>query len=497
MPATRLTLGTITLFLIILAPPPAPAQPEPAARFELHAAEDQWSRLIGLFSRSPYPDGAAALAAWKAGEPRSGDRNLGKAAEALIASLNPQMARECRSLEGARLLAWPTPLAWRWSIAFPSDDGIIRDLLFAQALTEGAQEPPIGDWAVDRLGPPGSLLAASGPAGPSIAVDRDTLALGLALPGHQPTDPPPGVTWELNPVAFNDQAALRDRQLAEALLGLGATRLRGHLRVEEDGLAASSRVETGSPLRRPAPVDPSWLDWIDAEAVAALSLALDPDRSSWDALFRSADRAQKVDPANKDLAPLRLRLNLLASAAGLRPEREVYPRLAGLTASLLRPPGAGPLIGLVVLHCTGEPEARAIADETLPRLLRRWLGEPVAGSWSSPDLGPIQVARHGPLVVVAAGLEPKLPRLNMRTYLESFWTNSPPDRLGFALPSLLAARAGSSPRAAEALAKAPPVVWWGTTSPGELRDEVRWSGLSTPLADFLRAEIGPGEERQP
>lgn len=466
----------------------------------------QWARLIALFRESPYPDGAAALAAWKGATKVPGERSLGKAAEALIASLNPGMAREMSLLEGARLLAWPRDDRWTWLIFLPSDDGTLRDLLSAQVLTEGGPEPPAPGLAarlsVDRLGPPGSALVARDGPRLFIGSNREALDLGLAL------SPPPtnssspstseGLLLLLDPASLIAHPQLPWRQIARGLTGLGGQALNGSARVTDDGLTASLQLRLDRAPRRSGRIDPTWLSWIDPEPMAALCLALDPSREAWDEAFRAADLVEKADPARKDVAPLRLRLSLLASAAGLRLDRDLYPKVRGLTLSLLEGNDLATARGRLVIHTTTPDDAIALATTTLPKIFDRWLGqghpEASARIWRWGPEQRLALAVDGPDVLLSVGhpsQRPLRPTSDRPGQPVPAWLNPPPDadRLGLLRPGLLARLADQPAPLVSELDRAPLIVWWGTTGENGYLDQFQWLGLPSALKRFLTRHL--------
>src|SRR4051794_10543398 len=70
---------------------------EPAVTIRVERPDEQLSRLLGLFEGARAPHPAATLAAWR----HAGGARIGKAAEAAIAALNPEMVPELRNLDGA------------------------------------------------------------------------------------------------------------------------------------------------------------------------------------------------------------------------------------------------------------------------------------------------------------------------------------------------------------------------------------------------------------
>src|SRR4051794_32001443 len=171
--------------------------PPPALEVRLVRPDEQWSRALALFEGTSVPHPAAALSAWK--RATVPPRALSRTWEAAIDAFNPGMARELRSLDGGELVVGfdrddGTP---HWHATLPRDDGTIAALAPALALTDGGREPPIGDLAVDRLGPPGSPLAVRAPNGLVLAGSRDALVAALRpdrprawadMPGFAPLD---------------------------------------------------------------------------------------------------------------------------------------------------------------------------------------------------------------------------------------------------------------------------------------------------------------------
>ena len=93
------------------------------------------------------------------------------------------------------------------------------------------------------------------------------------------------------------------------------------------------------PAQPPVAVDPVWLEWIPAaDVMAVFSVALEPGEPFWDSAFAVADRVDRALPSRAALAPLRTRLNLLAAAAGTRPEIDLWPHLRGVTTGVMADP---------------------------------------------------------------------------------------------------------------------------------------------------------------
>ena len=124
-----------------------------------------------------------------------------------------------------------------------------------------------------------------------------------------------------------------------------------------------------------ATIAPAWLDAIPAEGtLAAFAYALDPSPAAWNATFDVLDAVDRADPARANLAPLRLRLNLLGSAAIIKPDADLWPRLLGVSGFVTADP-AGKVDGILLrLHAKDEPGAKRLETLTLPRIARAALG---------------------------------------------------------------------------------------------------------------------------
>jgi hypothetical protein len=146
--------------------------------------ERQAAEVLKLFDGARAAHPAAALAGWKRAS-RSPDQ-LGKPLEAVIATFNPEMAREWKVLDQAELrldlsAADGNP---RWYAVVPHDDGTLSAAITAQRLTAGSSEPPLNangrSFEVERLGNAGSLLASRFGHTLILGSSRDELLVGLA-----------------------------------------------------------------------------------------------------------------------------------------------------------------------------------------------------------------------------------------------------------------------------------------------------------------------------
>ena len=153
---------------------------------------------------------------------------------------------------------------------------------------------------------------------------------------------------------------------------MGGSGIDGSIRLEGDTLSVDvvGRFDAPPALAR-ATIPPRWLDAVPAEGtLAAFAFALDPSPAAWNSTFDLLDAVERVDPARANLAPLRLRLNLLASAAVTKPDIDLWPRLVGVSA-IVTADASGKADGaLVRLHAKDEASAKRLQTLTLPRLLR-------------------------------------------------------------------------------------------------------------------------------
>ena len=178
--------------------------------------------------------------------------------------------------------------------------------------------------------------------------------------------------------------ALGLRRAVEILHGLNCRHAEGTVALRDGRLMLEvvSTFPGGEPQRRDrtraAVVEPAWLAQLpSSNAIAMFSMAIDPDPACWDRAFGLADRVERVDPARAGMAPLRTRLDLLAAAAGVKPEADLWPHLRGLSACLWgdpRQPGR-PIAAVLVLHLDEESSALRLAGEFAPGSARSFPGE--------------------------------------------------------------------------------------------------------------------------
>jgi len=480
---------------VAAVPPPPP----PAVSVRLARPDLQAGAVLDLFRGSRAASPAAALAAWKhAGRGRDA---LPKPLEAAIAALNPATAAELRRLDGATLVIGGGPGPLRWRAAFPADDGTLADLIEALALTDGGLDPPLDGRQVLRLGGPGSAVSTRREDRVDLASDRDGLnpapaddADDARPPGaYARLDPAAAASLGLKPVLRAAASALRaagGRSLDAALTLTGETLvLRAETRLEPAAAVDPPRADL-----EPA-VEPAWLDAVPASGAAAvLAVALGP--GAVDSAFAALDGFERGGgkyPAGVEPAPWRVRVNLLAAAAGVRPEVELWPDLRGVTVGLLAADGRpGPAGVVAALHLATPAAAGRVAGRVLPRLAALYLrADPgvLAGR-------PLAWAVRGPTVLLGWGvgaLESALgawdhPSRSARSAVSAGWGPTPPGRAGAFWPGRLAGPV-AGPDLARAWADAPPVVWQGRTDrrAGAATDLIRWPDLRAFVAQTLDA----------
>jgi hypothetical protein len=309
--------------------------------------------------------------------------------------------------------------------------------------------------------------------------------------------------------------------------GLGLRAALGSAGIRDDRLAVrlDADLDPDHPLVRSQGeipgIDPDWLAWVpEKDAVAVVSVALGRGGAYWDGVFDLADRVDRVDPARAELAPLRTRVNLLATAAGARLEADLWPHLRGLTLCLLVDPRdpARPGRAVLGLHADGTAAARQIAEEVIPRLAglpgrlkrRDQAHQPAPAKARDPSaprpLGrvagrPLEVALRGPTVLIGWGdgalgailqaSDP--PGGSVIKVMTADWDGSArnrPHRAGAFWPGRMRVPVrgldGPTPLV-RSLAQGPPVVWLGWTARDRACDRVCWPELRPLVKRFLDA----------
>ncbi len=505
---------TWVLLLVGMGPAPVAVPPSrPAVTIRVVRPDRQCERLIGLFrgARAAHP--AAALASWRRTE--SGREGLGKSAEAAIALLNPAMEREYKTLRDAEIGIGfgPAEGEVRWRVRVPGDDGTFAAVATALALTGGGSEPPLDGVPVDRLGPPGAPLMARSREMLALAGTRAELRAALEkVPsggGVGPQGPDAidsGWIVRLDPAALAMSGSPTRRRAADLLRATGFKAIEGFAGLEGDAVAfvvTTRRGEGPGPAPDVGPsLDPRWLDAMPVSMTAvAVALAIDPAPEAWASAFAAADRLERTDPTRAGVAPLRTRLNLLAAAAGVRPEVDLWPHLRGLSGCLLADRSGEVAGAMLALHTDDPAASLRLADAFVPRVSRFLTRERVPDE-PRPDgvrhLGrvagrPLALARRGATVLIAWG-ETALPACldawehperSASEVIRSGWGPTPPQRAGAFWPGRVRGLAPAGTPGALALAEMPPVLWSGRTSGAVTRDNVRWDDLSGLVRRFL------------
>ena len=481
-----------------------------ALEVRLVRPEEQGERLLGLCRGSKAANPAAALAGWK--HATGGRKTLGKPLEAALALLNPSMVREFRGLDGAEFLLSDVPAAGRvrWRAVVPSDDGSFAALAPALALTDGAIAEPLGASPVFRLGPPGTAHAAVRDGRLTLGSTRDELRAGLDRPviPRPDANEPSGVVAQLVPAELRSWTSIGGRRLSAGLDSIGCTDAEGRLALDGQTITLDLKARV-APDFAPAPaLDPSWLDLVPASGVvAAVSVALDTTAGALDAAFAALDRIERADPERAGVAPIRTRLNLLAAAARVQPELDLWPKLRGVTVALLVDPEGRPTGAIAALHATDDRAAERIARDVLPRFARSFLKVPKEIQDKTPGtpadtryLGtieerPLQCVIRGRLVLVgwgATSLRQALttfehPEQSAGPALREGWGVQPPQRAGGVWLGRLGPIVALGSPLIQALEGAPPVVWQGRTDGATSRDRVRWTNLRGVVKRWLDA----------
>jgi hypothetical protein len=510
----------VVLFLLSIAPLPRARADEPAAAAPVWLTvravhpEVQADRLIALFQGARAPHPAAALAAWK--HATGGRQSLGKPLEAAVAALNPAMAGELRLFDRAelRLTVDATSGHIRWQALAPGDDGSLAALTTALALTDGAPLEPLGATPVVRLGPPGSALAATRPGLFAVAASRAELsalldpktatATGPAMPRLPHGDRSSGWSLVLDPARLRRLESLDAHRASDVLDELRCRGVEGWAEIADETLTLQfvGRLDAAPPV--PATIDPAWLDPVPATGVAAVAaVALGRGGEGLDTAFRLADRFEKADPGRAQVAPLRIRLNLLAAAARVRPDVDFWPVLQGVTGAVLVDVNHHLRGALVGLHANDAEAAGRIARDVVPRLAASYLRakrtEPPAafgpGRLGAVGGRPVEIVVIGSTVWLGWGdrvlddarAAAAHPDRSAGPAVRAAWGKESPQRGGAFWPGRWERLAPPGSPLARALADAPPVVWLGGSRGATLVDAMRWSGLRGIVRRWLDA----------
>ena len=490
------TSRTVILFLIHFGSGLAIGdEPRPVSTARLVRPDRQVEAVIGLFEGSKAAHPAAAFAAWKRASP---DPNrLGKPLEALIVAFNPVMAREFRTLDGAEVAIWIEPADGRvgWGASLPNDDGTFASLATTMVLSGGEAEPPLDGLAVDRLGPAGAPLMARDPAALLVSGNREGLRVARSRTGRvsKPGDFS-GVEIQVDPRSLVGSKSLDVRRFAEAMRSIEGRALNLTAGLVGSTFRATGSVSTPRGRDGRPTLKAEWLDWVPSDRPAmAFALAIDPKAQDVGAALQLADQVQRVDPAAANLAPLRLRLELLSRTIGLRTEADVWPHLEGVSGWL---DDRG---GLFRIHLDDEASARSIFDriKPLPDPGPIPAARPADGRWLGRVAGrPIWLIRLGPTILACAGegaFEASQgardhPERSAGATLRREWGDRPPTLAGGIWPGRVPGVFVEGSPVAKAMVGSAPVTWSGSwTGSTTFRADLAWPGLDARVGRFLEA----------
>lgn len=490
---------------------PAIAQEEAVRVVAVHP-DRQLSALLDLFRGTRATSPPAALVDWK----QATGRALSKPTEAAITLLHPWNIAEFQSLDGADL-AVRFGDSTSWWLRIPNDDGAAAEIATALALTDGGRDEPFQGHPVDRLGPPGSAVMTTLVNGPTLAASGREM-LGLAIepgPGLDRAGIDSGFVAQVRPSAVQLAGSLRGRQALELICGLGASEVDLATGLDGGSWLAHCRTRLDKPVENPPVLDPSWLDDLPAEGVAAAgALAVDPRPDAWNTLFRAIDRAIHSDPEQVKAAPIRARLSTLTIPVGVALEAQVWPRIRGLAAALKSISATGEVDGLlVIVHATDPASADRLARQVLPKLAKVAGASRSAGPADDPTIAyvgklrgrPLEVRLDGDRVAVgwgdgmlAAFIETlKSPERSAGAALKSLGIDlaEPCHHAAVAWPSRWPSGWAADEPATMAIESLGPVAWVGRVEGAAATDEFRIPGLSASVVKFLdRIPVAPDDQ---
>jgi hypothetical protein len=504
---------SLAAFLLTAQSVESPVEPaKTAMSLRLIRPDHALETLLGLFDQTAVKSPAAALARWRAATGRA--EVLDKTAQAVIAVLNPEMARELAALDGAsahfRLDADGT---LQWHLAIPRDDGAFAAFATATALTEGGAEAPLepSGAQVDRLDRDGRVLSARLGSSLVFGSSRLELASGLKEISLPPKSPPvhdhPCWIAEIDPAALQTARQEPLRTVAAILHALAATSLYAEGALETDVLSVRFQTNLAGAAASCAPVRAEWLQPVPDHAAGAFALALDRSGEVVSALYRLGDALQKPRAPGERPAPLRTRVNTLAAAAGLFPELELWPRLDGVSGWLAL--GRDKVVDscAIFLHFHDTRSAEALAHRLTARaaLLLKTTGPPQstlypkrAGTLATGKVvatlhgRPVGILLRGATLAVTwgegalastrASWQGETPRAFPE--IEKVIAARRPQRLAAIWPGRLLAGSRGTLRLAVETA---PILWSGTTNGAALDDWIEWSNLRATVKAVVDA----------
>ena len=282
--------------------------------------------------------------------------------------------------------------------------------------------------------------------------------------------------------------SLAAAQVAEACRASGCRAVTVVARMEGSAISAILSGDLDPAPADPPAIDPAWLDGVPAgRAMAAFALAIDPRPASWDAAFALADRVERVDPDRKDLAPLRIRLDLAARAAGLRTEADILPHLRGLSG-WVGGGGQGADLGALAIHLDDEGSANRLVEK-----IKSKPGDGPARSIGSLAGRPLRLDVRGPSLLIGWGegtIEATdearaRPDRSAGREIRRTWTGVPPARVVAAWPGRIPHLVPADSPLAQALLGAPPVILVGGREGNRTVDRLTWPDLDATVRRFL------------
>jgi hypothetical protein len=282
------------------------------------------------------------------------------------------------------------------------------------------------------------------------------------------------------PEQFGAMPSLPAQRLIEAARGLALTRIDLDAALEGETFSIETAGQSSRPFEDEAGIDPSWLNLPSSDrAFIVAALKFDHSEPGLERMFSLADRIEKTDPAKAKVAPARTRLNLLAFGLGVRPEVDLWPKLAGVSACVVGNDDGEPTGAVLALHAIDEPSAQRLATDVLPKLAR-------AAGLKGEGLGtiaerPLAVSVLGKSVVVTWGAVAESPKQDWPL------ADAPPCRFFLVRPDRIPGLARLGTPLAAGLAALPPIIWEGRQRDGLTFDRLRVVGLKGAVKAFLEA----------
>ena len=495
-------------------PEHGPATDPPAAlSVSFHRPDRQLEAMLHWFAGAQHRSPAAVVAALRSrtGQPYI----LGKPAQAALATLNPEMVRELRTLDGARAELGSTEAgALCWWLRVPRDDGTLAAFASALALGEGTRLPPTDPLAaagpVDRLGPPGAPVLFHQGQLVVLASQPSALRAALAADPDQTPEAGDGLEFILTAAGLHSASTPRLDPLRAALQSLRIGTITGRSTLDETGWTLDCRSTLDSDPGTPGPPGEeatATLGWVQTElsgpepADVALVAAVSFDRSgrTMAALYALTEQGLRAAGRLSGPASLRSRVSLASSALAFFPEVELWPRLDGLAIRLQARAGRA-TSALLLLHAREASAATTLAGR-LRGLLRAMAPGPAPRTPVNEDPGeivpmfqgrPVRITAHAETVRISWG-DP--PRGDADQALgeavdprASRWFQIWPGRL---VPT-----DSLDPEVARAMAEAPPLLWIGHREGNVLVDTLNWRPLG-PTVRWLVDTLPPLQVTRP